>query len=681
MSHHDPRFQLRHLSFAAALLALGVLGSAADWLAAAEDSAAVEARLFESVKFLASDELEGRGIGTRGLGVAADYLAAQFAALGLKCDLVDGGPFQKFTMTTTAKLGAENSLALVGRPGADGQEQRVELKLGEDFTPFATSGSGPFDLPLAFVGYGITGREEGYDDYAGIDVQGRAVVVLRHEPQQADEKSPFAGARPSQYAPFSRKISNAYEHGAAAVIFVTDQFDIDRSVAHVRGAYRGAIESLSNASVKFKEQSSPSEDQWREFVESTAKLNDRVQKLQRELTDAADPLMPFDSGGGGEGEGRKMPVLYCKRAALARMFQSVGADLAALEKAIDAGPAPRSRELAGWRAVGRASVEREEVEVKNILAELPGAGPLAGETIVIGAHYDHLGYGGANSAAPGVNDIHNGADDNGSGSSALIEVARVLASRGQTLPRRVVFIAFTGEERGLVGSARYIKNPVVPLESTVAMLNLDMVGRLVDEKLIVAGTGSASEFDATVERLGTAAGFVLTKQPGGFGPSDHSSFYGAQIPVLHFFTGTHADYHRPSDDYDKINVPGMRRIAQLVVQIAEEIAQAPARPTYQNTGAPPQRGSGGDRPYFGSIPDFSQDQPGYALQGVTADGPAARAGLKAGDIIVKLGDSLIGNLEDFDSALRKYKAGEAVKVVARRGDAEVEVRVTLDPPR
>jgi membrane-associated protease RseP (regulator of RpoE activity) len=213
------------------------------------------------------------------------------------------------------------------------------------------------------------------------------------------------------------------------------------------------------------------------------------------------------------------------------------------------------------------------------------------------------------------------------------------------------------------------------------MLNLDMVGRLQDEKLIVHGTGTASEFDALVDRLGKEYGFQITKKPGGFGPSDHSSFYAANVPVLFFFTGSHKDYHRPTDDYDKLNIAGMRRVAAMVVDAAVALAEAPARPQYVEVKGASDLGGGGDRPYFGSIPDFAQDEPGYALTGVTKGGPAERAGIKAGDIIVQFGDSKIGNLEDFDSALRKFKAGDKVPVVVKRGGEQVKLEVTLDPPR
>ncbi|MGD9723437.1 MAG: M20/M25/M40 family metallo-hydrolase [Pirellulales bacterium] len=651
-------------------------------LAQADDAATVEARLSDAVKYLASDELEGRGIGTQGLNAAADYIAGQFREIGLRTDVVDGGPFQKFTMTTGATLGDSNRLVLVRPPAKEGEApRRVELKVGEEYNPMALGGSAKFDLPLVFVGYGITAKDEGYDDYAGVDVKGKAVIVLRHEPQQNNPHSAFEGTRNSRHAPFSRKVSNAYEHGAAAVIFLTDDYDIRQNLADVRKRWQAAVDDLVEENARYKKIAEPTAAENLKHEQEIAKFVADIQKFSAQLETAQDPLLPFE-GAGSDGEGRDFPVITMRRKALDEVVRAaLGQSLVELEAAIDKGPQPQSRALTGWHVEGETTVVRNEAEVKNVIGVLDGAGPHADETIVIGAHYDHLGYGGPGSAAPGVKEIHNGADDNGSGSTVLIEVARQFLASGKKPPRRLVFIAFTGEERGLIGSARYVRNPLFPLDSTVAMLNLDMVGRLKDEKLIVHGTGTATEFDALVDRFGKDAGFHLTKQASGFGPSDHSSFYGAKVPVLFFFTGSHKDYHRPSDDFDKLNVSGMRRIADLVVQVATTLAEAESRPTYQEVKGASPIGGGGDRPYFGSIPDFAQDQPGYALSGVSKGGPADKAGLKTGDIIVQLGESKVGNLEDFDNALRKHKSGDKVPVTVKRGQESVTVEVTLDPPR
>jgi hypothetical protein len=657
------------------------------WSAAgvwAEDANEVEGRLSQAAKYLSSDELEGRGVGTKGLDLAAEYIAGQFAQAGLRTDSYDGAPFQKFKMTVGSSLGDNNGLVFVGPPAEAGQEpRRVELKLGEGFNPLAIGGSGKLDLPLVFVGYGITGKDEMYDDYAGVDVKGKAVVVLRHEPQQNNPHSVFDGTKTSRHAAFSRKVSNAYEHGAAAVIFCNDAFDVQKNIVNLRTRWQAAVDQIVEENAKFKALDKPSAEDRTKYEEQIQKLADDLKKFADQLNAARDPLLGFDGAGSDAGDGRDFPVLFCRRGLMDQVIQAaLNTTLGQVEAEIDKSSAPRSRALEGWRAVGETSITRQEVEVKNVVGVLEGEGPHAGETIVIGAHYDHLGFGGSGSAAPGVHEIHNGADDNGSGSTVLVEVARQLAGRAKKPPRRFVFVAFTGEERGLIGSARYVRKPLFPLDSTVAMLNLDMVGRLQDDKLIVHGTGTASEFDALVDRFGKQGDFQITKKPGGFGPSDHSSFYAAKVPVLFFFTGSHKDYHRPSDDFEKLNIGGMRRVGQMVTEIALALAEAEDRPHYQEaSGGQESLGSGGDRPYFGSIPDFAQDEPGYALAGVTKGGPAERAGIRAGDIIIQLGESKIGNLEDFDSALRKFKAGDKVPLVVKRGTEPVTLDVTLDPPR
>jgi hypothetical protein len=549
----------------------------------------------------------------------------------------------------------------------------------------ALGGSGKLDHPLVFVGYGITGKQEEYDDYAGIDVKDKIVIALRHEPQQDNPHSAFNGTKTSPLAPFTRKISNAYEHGAAGIIFVTDDYDIRRNIAERQKFLQSVIDKLSEANAKFKELEDPSRQQIEEHRKLVEDLATQVKAQSEKLAAEYDPMLRFDVA--GTESGRDFPVLYMRRSVVDPMIETaLGKDLAALEREIDEGPTPHSRELEGWRIQGQVSINRTRAEVKNVVAVLEGEGALANEVVIIGAHYDHVGRGGPGSGAidPNNREIHNGADDNGSGTATLLEVARQLAAAEKKPRRTIVFIAFTGEERGLIGSNHYTKSPLFELEDTVAMLNMDMVGRLTDDKLIIEGVGTASEFTPLVDRLNERYGFQLTKKPGGFGPSDHAAFYAKKVPVIHFFTGTHKDYHRPGDDYDKLNVSGMRRVGELVSDIALEIALAPERPTYQETKAPHGAGGGGgggDRPYFGSIPDFAQDHPGYALTGVTKGGPAEKAGLRGGDIIIGLGESKIGNLEDFDSALRKYKAGDRVPVTVKRDGQEVKFEVTLEPAR
>ena len=608
------------------------------WPARAEESAAgashdaVLERLRQAVTWLAAPEREGRGPGTPGIDAAADWIAAQFAEIGLAAPGA-GEAFQPFAMTLDAKLGpaSANTLELVGPATADGGATVVPLVLGRDFTPLAAGGSGRFELPLVFAGYGITAPAEHYDDYApladGGVAKGAALVLLRQEPQKNDPHGAFEGNQTSQHAALARKVANASEHEAGAVVFCDDSAE-------------------------------------------------------------TDSLMPFTRAGEGS-DRRTMPVLHLRRAVLDDVVtRSLGRDLATIQKGIDDTLTPASAALAGWRIRGRVAIERVETQGRNVMAVIPGRGAPAAddhaaidprETVVLGAHYDHLGFGGVNSAAPGVHAVHHGADDNASGTALLVEVARRLVARGP-LPRTVLLVAFSGEERGLLGSAHYVANPAVPIADTVAMVNLDMVGRLDAEKLIVHGTGTSAGFDELVDRLAAAAGLTTAKEPGGFGPSDHSSFYAKKVPVLHLFTGSHADYHRPTDTADKINYDGMVRLAGLVTDVVAELASGP-RPDYREVASTMFARGGGDRPYFGSIPDFGKPGGGYAISGVAKDSPAANGGLQGGDVIVRLGESAITGLDDFDSALRKHKGGERVPVVVRRGGADVTLEVLLGQPK
>jgi hypothetical protein len=678
-------------SIRAALLACLLVASAG--YVGAEDAAkaakteaeiAVESRLSDVVKYLASDELEGRGVGTKGLDKAADYLAEEFRKLGLSTEVIDGKPFQQFTVTANQELGAKenNRLALVGPPAKEGEApRRTELKLAEDFSPLAIGGSGKLESDLIFVGYGITAKDKDYDDYAGLEVKDKVVVMLRKEPQQDNPHSKFEGNQASDHATFNRKVANAFEHGVAGVIIVNDHHDVSGQSQAERKRWQAALDKLAEKNAEFAKIESPTDEQFQQHV-------GEVEKLAKQLSESTEKLKKnsFDRVLGfmeaGAGSRKTMPVIFAARDKVDPIIkEALGKDLATIEREIDEDLKPRSGVLTGWKADGVAEVITKPVDIKNVIAVLEGEGPLAEETVIVGAHYDHLGMGGSGTFAPWTVAVHNGADDNASGTAALLEVARSIAAREGKPRRRVVFMAFTGEERGLLGSAHYVKNPRWPLDKTVAMVNMDMVGRLKDNKLIVYGTGTAKEFDGLVDKLNEKHAFVITKKPEGVGPSDHAAFYPMKVPVFHIFTGTHSDYHRPSDDWDKINYEGIRRVADFVTDLTTSIVDADTRPEYIESARPQVAARGGNRPYLGTIPDFSQEVEGYALQGVAPGGPAEKAGMKAGDAIVEFGESKIGGLDDIDSALRKFKAGDKVKVVVLRDKERVTLEVVLDPPR
>jgi peptidase M28-like protein/PDZ domain-containing protein len=317
---------------------------------------------------------------------------------------------------------------------------------------------------------------------------------------------------------------------------------------------------------------------------------------------------------------------------------------------------------------------------KNVIGILPGKDPvLRNQTIVLGAHYDHLGLGGFGSLDPdSTGMVHNGADDNASGVAALIQVAARLAVSPPA--RTVVFIAFSGEELGLLGSAHYVKEPIYPLAGTLAMVNLDMVGRLRNGRLIVYGARSAKEFPALLDSLNWYAGFDLKPQGDGYGPSDHSSFYSAQRPVLHLFTDLHEDYHRTTDDWQKINLDGLKRVSDFTLALVTALANRPRQLTFQDVPAPhPQQASVGPGygAYLGTVPDMTGTPGGVRLVGVRAGSPAEQAGLRGDDIITRIGQTETPDLQAMTNALRTHHPGETVEILVRRGAGVTTLRATL----
>ncbi len=569
------------------------------------------AELSADVKYLASDELGGRGVGTPGLDLAADYIAKELKKAGLAPGGADGTWFQPFDMTVGVVLGSANTLRL-GKTGI----------ARDRWTPLEFSDSGKVEGDLVFAGYGITAPELDWDDYAGIDATGKVVVVFRHEPQEKDEKSKFNGASLTRYAELRVKAINARVHGAIGMILVNDVHP-----------------------------------------------------------DENDPLVKLAGDGNASFAG--LPAVHVKRESLDELLKLEKLpSLADLEASIQ--PQPASRPLSPARAALDVDLKKSKRPVKNVVGVLKGSDPaLASEAIVVGAHYDHLGPGGRDSLDPNkIGEPHNGADDNASGTAALLSIARTLGSANPRPKRSILFIAFTAEEAGLGGSSWWVNHPLWPIEKTAAMLNMDMVGRMRDRKLIAFGADTAKELGSLLEELNEEK-LVLTARGDGYGPSDQTAFYGKNIPVLHFFTGAHADYHRTTDDASTLDYEGLASVARLVARTAGRLADRETRLTFvASTGiahAQGQTGStGGYGAYFGSVPDFTEsEQPGVPITGTRAGSPAEKAGLSSGDRIVKFGEVTIGNLHDLTFALRKYKPGDEVDVSFVRNGETKTVKATL----
>jgi Peptidase family M28/PDZ domain/PA domain len=568
----------------------------------------------QTVPYLASDQMAGRAPGTAGLVAAGDYLADEFHRIGLQPLPGLHGYFQPFSMTLAKTLGPSTNLLVNGK----------SLSLGTDFSAVGVSGDGPFSGPLVFAGFGVS--QSGYDDYAGIDVEGKVVLAMRQEPIDAAGKSRLAG-KGSVWSPgayFGAKAKVAMEHGAVALLLV----------------------------------SPPS-------------------------AGGADVIGPFSADMGEESA--DIPVMRVSRRVADLLLASGGAkSLSELQKGIDETGRPSSTALRDVEVSGDVALKKSTVGVRNVVAYLAGTGEHADEFVVVGAHYDHLGTGqlGHTLAPPGS--VFHGADDNASGDAAVLEIASQM-TKAPPPPRSVIFVFFTGEEEGLVGSDWFVKHPPMPLEKVVAMLNLDMVGRLKDENLLIGGWGTAGIFEQIVKSATAGTGLhTQTFEKGGLGPSDHMSFALKKIPVLFLFTGLHADYHRPTDTADKINYAGIDEVAGVGRKIVEAMAAMP-RQTYDagSDGDATMAFAAGDgsRPAaaLGVVPDSASadSRDGVPISGVETASPAEKAGLRDGDVITEFGGKAMHNLQDLTNALAQASPGDRVTVKVLRDGKAIELHAIL----
>lgn len=572
-------------------------------------------RMLEDIKVLSSDRFQGRFTGTKELDEAGAYIAEAFQKAGLKAVVEVAGDkpsyFQKLIVNTDTKLGARNTL----RVGSD------ELTVAKHYLPMVSSASGDVSGELVFGGYGISAKDYNYDDFDGLDLKGRVLLLLRYEPQDGDEKSIFQGKERSFYASLMTKISNAKLRGAAAVLIVNNPL-VDP----------GKVDDLDH----------------------------------------------FAGGAGQRDSG--IPVLQVQTSKTDAWFAAAGRPLKPMLEAMDADLKPRSfvfpEEL---KVTLHTEVERVLSPTYNVAGYLPGE---TGEYIVIGAHYDHLGYGLQFSMAPNeVPKIHPGADDNASGSAAVMELARHFAK----LPKQrrgILFVTFTGEELGLFGSSHLSQNLPLPAGLCVAMINMDMVGRMKAGRFFVGGVGTGSTFRPILEKLVAGAKDLKPDFSGNLnvGGSDHTSFLARQIPSLFFFSGLHSDYHKPSDTWEKIEVPGYARLVTVVAGMARDLVQREDKPEFRKleSKAPADSSSsGGYGPYFGSVPDFAEVPTGVRLADIRSGSPADKAGLKAGDTLIEFDGKKVGNLEDYTFLLRLKKVGDRVEVKVKRLDQELSFTVVL----
>jgi aminopeptidase YwaD len=484
-----------------------------------------------------------------------------------------------------------------------------------EFTPLPFSGTGEVKGDLVFAGYGISAPDLNYDDYADVDVNGKIVLVMRYNPEGTSPMSKF-----EKYSAMRLKASTAKDKGAAGIIFVNGH----------------------------------------------APKND------------ADILttLTYDGAPGIE----NFPAVQIKRNIADKLFSSSGKDFKKVQEGIDSAIVPASFKFSDIKAALETEVKQIESNGRNVAGILKASSDkYPGEYIIIGAHYDHLGMGVTGSLHKSSEPaIHNGADDNASGTTGVLELAEKFASEKNNLDRSMIFLAFAGEELGLLGSSYFVKNPPVPIDSSALMINLDMIGRLnEDADLTVYGTGTSTKWKDLLTKTNEGYNFNISMVDDGFGPSDHSSFYGANIPVLFFFTGIHSDYHRPSDDPENINAEGQEKILNMVYDIASEVNMLNSKPEYVSVPRKDMGRSTSFRVYVGTVPDFGSNEEGYKVSSVTDGSPAQKGGIKGGDIMINFGGKKISNIYDYTYALGEYSPGDSVDVVVLRDGKEVKLKVEL----
>jgi hypothetical protein len=582
------------------------------------------------VKYLASPELKGRATGSLELEKAAVYIAGQFQSFGLQPpNGKSSSDLKNYELAFPAELGAK--LAPGNTFSYRDAGTRQTLKEGQDFVPFTFSTNGKFSGPVVFAGYGITAKEHNYDDYAGIDVKDKLVLILRHEPQESDDKSVFDGKRFTSHATFIDKMMNAKAHGARGVILIND-------------------------------------------VPAHPNSEDKLEK--------------FGAIGGPRDSG--IFFVEMKAAKAESWLHAEGRDLSQIAKEIDQDLKPRSFPLAKVQVDLSVALIHETKTVHNVAAYLPGK---TSEYVIIGAHYDHLGLGDEHSLAPNqMGVVHPGADDNASGTAGVIELARWFSKQPQP-QRGILFLTFAGEELGLLGSNWYVNHPALPAENAVAMLNLDMIGRVQGGKVFVSGAQTGTTLARILDEVKPPAPLHIDESGKNSGTnmsdaSDHASFASKQIPILFFFSGLHGDYHKPSDTADKIDSVDAAKLLDYVADIATHLSDDPDRPTFVKVARPPagpvtggHGGQSGYGPDFGSIPDFNEPPKGVRFADIREGSPAAKAGLKPGDIMIEFAGKQIGNLYDFTYALRDSKPGDVVLVKVIRGDQTIDAKVLLTERR
>ena len=567
------------------------------------------------VQTFASDKFEGRLTGSSGEKLAADYLIAELKRIGAK-PLPGMTDFRMpFTFTAGSKDGGSKITI------ADPKGDSLNFDGNANILALSFSDTAQATGAVVFAGYGLVVPEAqnfGYDSYAGLDVTDKIVLVLRYFPEDADQKTRSILAR---YADLRFKAQAARQRGAKGMLVVTGP----------RSPNAGEVVPMS-----------------------------------------------FDTAIAGSG----LVAASIRGTVAAPIFTAAGKSLDEVQKELDSGnPHVAGFAIPGLTVTLNANVIRQQQTGNNVVAYLPARESVSGISkpwVAVGAHYDHLGRGttGGSLAGQGeANQIHHGADDNASGTAAVLAIGEALST--QPRKRNLLLAFWSGEELGLIGSNAFVTTPPVPLDQLAAYLNFDMVGRVSDNKLTVQATGTSAMWPKLLEQANVAAGFDLVLQEDPYQPTDVGSFNSASVACLTFFTGAHQEYHKPGDTSDKINYEDLDRVAQFATAIVKRLLDAEQVPQFTKVEQKTQTGGrAGLRLFTGTIPDYASDVKGLLLGGVIGGGPAEQAGLAKGDVIVEIAGQSITNIYDYTYALELLKIGQPAKVVYMRGGRRSETTLT-----
>jgi hypothetical protein len=557
------------------------------------------------IKYLSSDSLKGRLTGSPGDSLAAEYIKSKLVSYGLIP--LSGDGLQRYKVTKRVLAGKSNSLSVNG----------INYAPDKDFMPFAFSSSTGLESEVVFAGYGFNINADSlkWNDYNGIDVKGKWVMMLRGDPEPENNKSPFI-----TFSADRDKALLAKDMGAAGVLMVSGPvFDP-----------QDAFESLNI-----------------------------------------------------EGYSVDIPVLRIKKEVADIILSKSKNTIASLEKKLNDAKKPFSFSTK-VSVNGKAEIVRELANTRNVVMLLPGEDPkLKDEYIILGAHFDHLGMGGPGSGSRALDTIgiHHGADDNASGVAMMLELAEKFAKTKGSHKRSIICLSFSGEEEGLLGSKHFVDDPGINLSKVDAMINMDMVGRLnKTNNLQIGGVGTAIGLKDLVYAKSDTSIIKLTLSEEGYGPSDHSSFYGKNIPVLFYFTGAHMDYHTPTDTWEKINFKGMIEISDLIFNVTKELASENSRLHFKEAGPkaetnryPRRKGA-----TLGIMPDFAGViKNGLRADFVTPGKPAALGGMQKGDIITFINGKQVNNIQDYMFRMGQLKHGQTISVEVLRNDKKVVLVIQL----